>query len=178
MTCRDRFLSVAGAVVVVDAVTKMAAVSALGSGTFDAGPLDLRVVRNDGIAFGAASFIPPVVLVLLTLAVTVVLGLAVWRGVLFPGAFSGLLVGGALSNVMDRALGGTVVDMFHLGWWPAFNAADVCIVVGAGGVMLFKVDRRPLGTVGSDDDPVSDRCSTDGGNRICCRDGYRWGASR
>ena len=40
-------------------------------------------------------------------------------------------MGGAIGNVIDRAEAGTVVDMLHTGWWPAFNLADVAIVCGA-----------------------------------------------
>lgn len=136
MTTRSRFVLAAAAAVAVDVTTKIAAVNALASRTFEAGLIDLRVVRNDGVAFGAGSFLPPVLLVLLTLVMTVVLVLAVWRGALPAGAFSGLIVGGALANVMDRIVGGSVVDMFDLGWWPAFNVADVCIVVGVAGLLM------------------------------------------
>jgi len=48
----------------------------------------------------------------------------------------GLVVGGALGNVIDRLRYGAVVDFlyFHVGafnWWPAFNVADSAICVGA-----------------------------------------------
>lgn len=145
MANKTRFVLTAAAAVAVDVVTKIAAVNALGSRTFDAGLIDLRIVRNDGVAFGAGSFIPPVLLVLLTLVMTVVLVVAVWRGGLPAGAFTGLIVGGALANVMDRIVGGTVVDIFDLGWWPAFNIADVCIVLGVAGLLMQGL--RPTGSL-------------------------------
>ncbi len=47
-----------------------------------------------------------------------------------------LIAGGALGNLLDRVRFGAVVDFldFHIGAyrWPAFNVADVCIVVGVG----------------------------------------------
>ena len=47
-----------------------------------------------------------------------------------------LIIGGALGNLIDRIRFGAVVDFldFHIGgWhWPAFNIADVCIVLGVG----------------------------------------------
>ena len=51
----------------------------------------------------------------------------------------GMIVGGALGNVLDRALrsgrggflGGSVVDFIDVQWWPIFNVADVGVVVGA-----------------------------------------------
>jgi signal peptidase II len=47
----------------------------------------------------------------------------------------GLILGGAIGNVIDRMLLGAVVDFlyFHLGeyYWPAFNLADSAITCGA-----------------------------------------------
>ena len=50
---------------------------------------------------------------------------------------AGLVIGGALGNLLDRAfrgdsgfLGGAVVDFIDLQWWPVFNVADAAIVVG------------------------------------------------
>ena len=51
-----------------------------------------------------------------------------------------LVCGGALGNLVDRIRFGAVIDFldFHVGgWhWPAFNVADVCIVVGVGVYLL------------------------------------------
>ncbi len=51
-----------------------------------------------------------------------------------------LVIGGALGNVIDRVALGYVVDFldFHIGeyHWPAFNIADIAIVVGAGLLIL------------------------------------------
>ncbi len=66
-----------------------------------------------------------------------------------------LIVGGALGNLIDRIRFGAVVDFldFHIGgWhWPAFNVADVCIVVGVGLFVLnwYLARRRCLETVKS-----------------------------
>ena len=51
----------------------------------------------------------------------------------------GMIVGGAVGNVLDRAFrsggdglfGGAVVDFIDLQWWPIFNVADAGVVVGA-----------------------------------------------
>ena len=46
----------------------------------------------------------------------------------------GLILGGALGNVIDRVCRGYVVDMLHFQFWPSyptFNVADICIVCGA-----------------------------------------------
>ena len=63
-------------------------------------------------------------------------------------AFSlALVIGGALSNVIDRVLYGAVADFFllHVGpfEWYVFNLADVWIVAGAIGLLLAWVTERP-----------------------------------
>ena len=45
----------------------------------------------------------------------------------------GLLLGGALGNLADRARVGAVIDFIDPVAWPAFNVADACIVVGVLG---------------------------------------------
>jgi signal peptidase II len=42
----------------------------------------------------------------------------------------GLILGGALGNLLDRIRLGYVVDFIDLRWWPVFNLADSAIVVG------------------------------------------------
>ena len=43
---------------------------------------------------------------------------------------TGLLLGGALGNILDRLRDGAVTDFVKLPLWPAFNLADVAITVG------------------------------------------------
>jgi len=43
---------------------------------------------------------------------------------------TGLLIGGATGNLIDRVTEGAVVDFVDLPWWPAFNVADVAITCG------------------------------------------------
>ncbi len=58
------------------------------------------------------------------------------RGHLGDVFSAGLLVGGALGNVIDRFDDGAVVDWFDLGWWPAFNVADAAITVGIAWLLV------------------------------------------
>ena len=44
----------------------------------------------------------------------------------------GFQLGGALGNVIDRVRLGYVVDFFEVEYWPVFNVADSCIVIGVG----------------------------------------------
>ena len=58
-----------------------------------------------------------------------------------------LIVGGALGNLIDRVRFGAVIDFldFHIGGWhyPAFNIADMCIVIGVAWLILnFILARR------------------------------------
>ena len=104
----------------------------------------LVIVWNPGVSFGflgGDKALPPCVLSLVAVAVCV--GLFVWlRRVDRPliGWGIGLVIGGAIGNVIDRARWGAVFDFadFHVGqWhWPAFNVADSAIVVGVGLMLL------------------------------------------
>ena len=64
-----------------------------------------------------------------------------------------LIVGGAIGNLIDRIRFGAVIDFldFHIGgWhWPAFNVADICIVVGVGLYLLnmYLARRKCLKTI-------------------------------
>ena len=102
------------------------------------------LVWNRGVSFGmfsdAGSAGP---LILTCLAIAVVIGLIYWLrqaegwGTLIG---LGLVIGGALGNVIDRIRFGAVVDFldFHIAQyhWPAFNVADAAICVGAGLLLI------------------------------------------
>ncbi len=125
----------AGAVVLFDQATKSLAVRFLCPVGVSA-TRQLRVFRlaaNGGLWFGRA---PPVSALVglwsLTLACTLLV-LAAGAASSSDGlAGAGLVValGGATSNLLDRVGRGAVVDFIALGWWPAFNLADVAIVAG------------------------------------------------
>ena len=53
----------------------------------------------------------------------------------------GLLLGGALGNLADRARQGAVTDFIDPVAWPAFNVADACIVIGVV-ALLYVVEGR------------------------------------
>lgn len=105
---------------------------------------NLVLVWNRGVSFGMFSEAGDAGPLILTgLAIAVVLGLLYWLRqaegwVLLTGL--GLVIGGALGNVIDRIRFGAVVDFldFHIAGyhWPAFNIADAAICVGAGLLLL------------------------------------------
>ena len=104
----------------------------------------LVMVWNRGVSFGLMGgdqALPP--WVLSGVAIAVCIGLFLWlRRTDRPltGWGIGLVMGGAIGNVIDRARWGAVFAFadFHVGrWhWPAFNIADAAIVVGVGLMLL------------------------------------------
>lgn len=103
---------------------------------------NLVPVWNRGISFGLLGDSETSRWMLVALALVIVVMLIVWLMRAGPGVvrFALLLViGGALSNVIDRVIYGAVVDFIDIhgfGWhWPAFNVADMAIVVGTA--LLF-----------------------------------------
>lgn len=106
--------------------------------------LNFVVVWNDGVSFGMfnrGSDEAAWILVLVALAITAAMG---WWLARAPSRLAatalGLVIGGALGNVVDRIRFGAVfdfVDLHAAGWhWPAFNVADAAIVAGAGLLLL------------------------------------------
>jgi signal peptidase II len=57
----------------------------------------------------------------------------------------GLLIGGSVSNLVDRIRLGHVTDFLDFRYWPAFNLADSFIVIGVAILLLAlaAVDREP-----------------------------------
>mgnify|MGYP000182038306 FL=1 len=94
---------------------------------------------NRGISFGLFNDdgnFNALILSLLALAIVAYLVRWMWGAeTRWMGLALGLIIGGALGNVIDRALHRAVLDFLdvHVGGyhWPAFNAADSFITVGA-----------------------------------------------
>ena len=109
---------------------------------------------NYGISFGFLNSVPALGLWLLPMvAVVITAALGVWlyrTDRLRPALALGLIIGGALGNLVDRLRFGAVADFldFHA-WgyhWPAFNAAASAITVGAVVLILdslFVRDEKP-----------------------------------
>ncbi len=93
--------------------------------------LDLTNTRNRGVAFGFLEGRGGVVGLLIGVAL---LALVVWFALNATRAWLwlpvGLLLGGAIGNLIDRAREGAVIDFIDPVAWPAFNLADMCIVFG------------------------------------------------
>jgi signal peptidase II len=103
--------------------------------------IDLVNVRNTGVAFGQlqnGGGIVSVVIALAVLALLVYFARHVTRPLIWLP--TGLLLGGALGNIIDRIREGAVVDFIKLPYWPAFNVADASITVGVV-LLLFVIER-------------------------------------
>jgi signal peptidase II len=114
------------------------------------GPFSIHRVQNSGIAFGLFASATAVVTVLTAIAVgwmLVFFARSGSRHAVLPAAL-GLLIGGSVSNLVDRVRLGHVTDFLDLRWWPAFNLADSFIVVGVAILLLALVaaDRAPKQT--------------------------------
>lgn len=132
---------VAALVALIDWGTKLLATVALDDAPIEISTiLTLRLSHNPGVAFGLGDRLPGPVVIALTAAVTVALAVAASRD-LFPSRVAaGLVLGGAVANLVDRVLGGTVADFFDVGWWPSFNVADIALSVGC--VLLVLTELR------------------------------------
>ena len=102
------------------------------------GPLSIHRVQNSGIAFGLFASATSIVTVLTALAVGWMLVFFARSGARHPvlPAALGLLIGGSVSNLVDRVRLGHVTDFLDFGWWPAFNLADSFIVVGVAVLLV------------------------------------------
>lgn len=96
------------------------------------GAFQLDYTRNTGAAFSIfrnGGWLFAVV------AVVVILGILLYyprlrtRGFLLTAA-PGLVLGGAMGNLVDRIRLGYVIDFIDFGWFPVFNVADSAIVCG------------------------------------------------
>ena len=143
--------AVALAAVIADQVTKHIVTSTLSldEDVHVAGPLSIHHVQNPGIAFGLFGGATSVVAVVTSGAILWMLVFFARSGLrhpVLPAAF-GLLIGGSLSNLVDRIRLGYVTDFVDLSWWGfrVFNLADAFIVVGVVILLgaLVAADRAP-----------------------------------
>jgi signal peptidase II len=132
---RTAFLTalVAVAVVVADQVAKAIVRGQISR--FEEHELFLGVklinTRNTGVAFSMFSGGGPLVVIIAFLALAALIGFFVThihrRLVWLP---TGLLLGGAAGNLIDRIRLGAVTDFIKFPHWPAFNVADICVTFG------------------------------------------------
>lgn len=138
---KSMLISLIATAVVVDQLTKAAALSLLSQGT--AVPVlpsfNLTLGFNEGASFGMMGGVmagKPLLMAVLTGALTLAFAVMAFRAqhALERAGFA-LVVGGALGNIIDRVRQGAVTDFLDLYWrdwhWPTFNVADIAITLGA-----------------------------------------------
>jgi signal peptidase II len=128
-----RAIAAVGAIVALDQATKQVAVAAIQRGHSENVffGLDLTNTRNTGVAFGALQGGGLVVTLLIAVSLGVlVVYFALHAGTPWLWLPVGMLIGGALGNLADRAREGAVIDFIDPIAWPAFNLADASIVLG------------------------------------------------
>ncbi len=147
-----RLALVALAVFAIDQITKLGVVFGLNlreRGEIDVLPplLNFRMAWNQGVNFGLFSSSAEVMRwVLIVLSLVIVGWVLHWTRRARHGRWAqisaGLLVGGALGNVVDRLAYGAVADFLNMTCCGienpyAFNVADIAIFAGAAGLVLF-----------------------------------------
>jgi len=144
-------LLIAAVIVAFDQLSKHWAVSQLNDGhtVHVLWTLQFNLAFNGGMAFGRGQGLGPIIGVIATIVVVgLVLSLRRSDGKMSIVAV-GLIVGGAMGNIVDRLfrgdawLHGKVVDFIDFQWFPIFNIADICVNVGGGLLVLKYVFFQP-----------------------------------
>jgi signal peptidase II len=146
---------VAGCVIVFDQLTKRWILDTLGADLASrpllGSWLKFTLIKNTGVAFGLFQNIPELFTVT---SVLISIGALLFYRFQLPNnrpwiQFSiGLIVGGAVGNIIDRLRYGYVIDFVHVSWFPGiFNLADSAITIGVimlAGYLLLVGEERQL----------------------------------
>jgi signal peptidase II len=162
-------------VLALDQATKIWAVDTLGPEPYTRvlplGPEWLRFVyaQNTGVAFSLFQGMPlffTITSIVITAGVIYAYAAHLPNRQLWVQIAMGLLLGGAIGNIVDRLRLGYVVDFIAVGWWPVFNIADSAITTGvtmlAGYLIFVGDDTQPAArTPPRDDGLLHDLLSRD-----------------
>lgn len=137
-------LLVAAVIVLLDQVTKAWAQGVLADGRIIhvIWTMQFNLTYNRGMAFSRGTGIGPIIGVI-GLVVVVLLLLSLRRADnALTRVATGLIIGGAVGNILDRLfrgsgwMRGAVIDFIDFQWWPVFNVADMAIMIGAATMMV------------------------------------------
>jgi signal peptidase II len=128
----------------LDQLTKAAALRLLAEGPLPLfGGIALTLTHNPGSAFGAP--VPPIVTITISAAASAAICWYAFsrQAALLPtrALALGLILGGALGNLLDRLRFGAVIDFIDLRVWPVFNTADIALTLGIA-LLAWEVVRR------------------------------------
>jgi signal peptidase II len=137
-------LLVAVVIIVLDQLSKAWALRDLADGHIIhvIWTLQFNLTYNRGMAFSRGSGLGPVIGVM-ALVVVVMLLLSLRRADnSLTRLATGLIIGGAIGNILDRLfrgsgwMRGAVIDFIDFQWWPVFNIADMAIMIGAATMIV------------------------------------------
>ncbi len=140
-----RALLVCVAVIALDQITKHTIGTWLAPGQVRHVIPGVKLVyeRNTGVAFSFLAGTGALVYVVTGLALAALVTFLMLRPerrlLWLP---TGMLVGGAIGNLIDRVTIGSVIDFIKLPHWPVFNLADTCITLGVI-ILVLVIERGP-----------------------------------
>jgi signal peptidase II len=125
------------------------------------GYFNITLVKNAGAAFGMFQGAR----VFFVTASILAVGLIIYLGMRLPASqrtrkiLLGLILGGAVGNLIDRVASGEVIDFLQIGvaghYWPVFNIADAGVTVGAALLILYALRSQrafvPVAPAGADE---------------------------
>ena len=123
-------------VFISDQITKYAVYKnmSLGESIPAEGIIRITYARNTGMAFSLFENFGIILLILslIIASILIIYLFTIDKPRILIRVFSGLVVGGALGNILDRIRFGYVNDFIDVGWWPVFNIADSSITIAIG----------------------------------------------
>ena len=137
-------LLISAVIVLLDQVSKAWALRDLADGRIIhvIWTMQFNLTYNRGMAFSRGTGIGPIIGVI-GLVVVVLLLLSLRRADnTLTRVATGLIIGGAVGNILDRLfrgsgwMRGAVIDFIDFQWWPVFNVADMAIMIGAATMMV------------------------------------------
>jgi signal peptidase II len=145
------YLFLISTIITADQATKRWALTNLNADLPLNGWCNLSLSANRGVSWGLFNFQSNFGFYILTSIIsTVILAFALYAVIQHLNKisihFESFIIGGAISNVIDRLTHGFVIDFLdiHMGiWhWPTFNIADVFVVIGVLGVLLKELRKN------------------------------------
>jgi|TARA_B100001750_G_scaffold248608_1_gene282304 signal peptidase II len=123
-------------VFISDQITKYAVYKnmSLGESIPAEGIIRITYARNTGMAFSLFENFGIILLILslIIASILIIYLFTIDKPRIVIRVFSGLVVAGALGNILDRIRFGYVNDFIDVGWWPIFNIADSSITIAIG----------------------------------------------